>query len=246
MTSIRIRFSGAAALLPVLLVASVPALAQSSGALARAVEAVLREERGLRRLEVEVSGTEVTLAGAVDTFWLKHAALQRTLDVPGVGTVVSEIAVPAAESDQRLAEEVGRVVREYPEITVWDFVGAVVDRGVVTLSGWVTPELDKAGEIFERVARLRGVQDIRGGIQPLPASIQDARLRQAIGRRVFGSLSFMRFARMRPPPFRILVGNSTVTLAGYVGNDVERRELELLVAEIPGVVRVSNQLLTFR
>ena len=107
MTSIRIRFSGAAALLPVLLVASVPALAQSSGALARAVEAVLREERGLRRLEVEVSGTEVTLAGAVDTFWLKHAALQRTLDVPGVGTVVSEIAVPAAESDQRLAEEVG-------------------------------------------------------------------------------------------------------------------------------------------
>ena len=246
MTSIRIRFSGAAALLPVFLVASVPALAQSSGALARAVEAVLREERGLRRLEVEVSGTEVTLAGVVDTFWLKHAALQRTLDVPGVGTVVSEIAVPAAESDQRLAEEVGRVVREYPEITVWDFVGAVVDRGVVTLSGWVTPELDKAGEIFERVARLRGVQDIRGGIQPLPASIQDARLRQAIGRRVFGSLSFMRLARMRPPPFRILVGNSTVTLAGYVGNDVERRELELLVAEIPGVVRVSNQLLTFR
>ena len=246
MTSIRIRFSGAAALLPVLLVASVPALAQSSGALARAVEAALHEERGLRRLEVEVSGAEVTLAGDVDTFWLKHAALQRTLDVPGVGTVVSEIAVPAAESDQRLAEEVGRVVREYPDITVWDFVGAVVDRGVVTLSGWVTPDLDKAGEIFERVAKLRGVQDIRGGIQPLPASIQDARLRQAIGRRVFGSPSFMRFARMRPPPFRILVGNSTVTLAGYVGNDVERRELELLVAEIPGVVRVSNQLLTLR
>ncbi len=117
MTSIRIRFSGAAALLPVLLVASVPALAQSSGALARAVEAALHEERGLRRLEVEVSGAEVTLAGDVDTFWLKHAALQRTLDVPGVGTVVSEIAVPAAESDQRLAEEVGRVVREYPDIT---------------------------------------------------------------------------------------------------------------------------------
>ena len=246
MTSFPVRFSGAAALLPVLLVASVPALAQSSGALAGAVEALLRQERGLRHLEVEVSGSEVTLIGEVATFWLKHAALQRTLGVPGVGTVVSEIAVPAPESDQRLAEEVGRVVREYPDITVWDFVGAVVDRGVVTLSGWVTPELDKAGEIFERIGRLRGVQDIRGGIQPLPASIQDDRLRRAIGRRVFGSLSFMRFARMRPPPFRILVANSTVTLAGYVRNDAERRELELLVAEIQGVVRVSNQLLTFR
>ena len=159
---------------------------------------------------------------------------------------MSDITLPAAESDERLAEVVGRALREYPDITVWDFVGAVVDRGVVTLSGRVTPELDKAGEIFERIARLRGVQDIRGGIQPLPASIQDDRLRRAIGRRVFGSLSFMRFARMRPPPFRILVSNSTVTLAGYVRNDVERRELELLVADIQGVVRVSNQLLTFR
>ncbi len=32
----------------------------------------------------------------------------------------------------------------------------------------------------------------------------------------------------------------------YVRSDVERRELELLIAEIQGVVRVSNQLLTFR
>ena len=140
----------------------------------------------------------------------------------------------------------GRALRRYPAITVWDFVGAVVDRGVVTLSGWVTPERDKAGEIFERIARLHGVQDIRGSINPLPASLQDDRLRRAIGRRVFGSLSFMRFARMRPPPFRILVGNSTVTLAGYVQNDVERRELESMVADIQGVLRVSNQLGTLR
>ena len=51
---------------------------------------------------------------------------------------------------------------------------------------------------------------------------------------------------MRPPPFRILVSNSTVTLAGYVQNDVERRELELMVADVQGVVRVSNRLSTFR
>ena len=177
---------------------------------------------------------------------MKHEALQRTLDVPGVGAVASEIVLPAPESDERLAGEVGRAIRSYPDITVWDFVGAVVDRGVVTLSGWVTPESDKSGEIFERIARLRGVQDIRGGIRPLPASLQDDRLRRAISRRVFGSVSFMRFARMRPPPFRILVSNSTVTLAGYVQNDVERRELELMVADVQGVVRVSNQLSTFR
>ena len=234
-------------LVPVLIIAAaVPVLSQLPDALALAVEQALQGQRGLRGLEVVVDGAEVTLTGEVDNFWSKHEALQRTLEVPGVGTVVSEIALPAPESDERLAERVGRELREYPDITVWDFVAAVVDRGVVTLSGWVTPELDKAGEIFERIAKLRGVQDIRGGIQPLSANLQDDRLRRAIGRRVFGSLSFMRFARMRPPPFRILVSNSTVTLAGYVRNDVERRELELLVGEIQGVVRVSNQLLTFR
>ena len=242
----RTRLLVAAAFVPVFVAVPVSARSQAPSALAGAVEAALRGERGLSRLEVTVSGAEVTLSGDVDTFWLKHDALQRTLDVAGVGTVVSEIAVPAAESDERLAEAVGRALRRYPDITVWDFVGAVVERGVVTLSGRVTPELDKAGEIFERIARLRGVQDIRGGIETLPASLQDDRLRRAIGRRVFGSPSFMRFARMRPPPFRILVGNSRVTLAGFVQNDVERREMELMVSEIQGVVQVSNQLRTFR
>ena len=241
-----IRLPGLVALCPAILAATVPVAAQPTGTLARAVERAGGEERVLRNGGVTVSGSRVTLTGPADTFWFEYDALQRALDVPGVEQVVSEITLPAAESDERLAESVGRALREDPDITVWDFVGAVVDRGVVTLSGWVTPELDKAGEIFERVARLRGVQDIRGGIQPLPASIQDDRLRRAIGRRVFGSLSFMRFARMRPPPFRILVSSSTVTLAGYVRNDVERRELELLVADTQGVVRVSNQLLTFR
>ena len=125
----RIRLLGVVALLPVLLAAAVPALAQSADVLARAVESALREDRGLRRLEVTVSGAEVTLTGRVDTFWAKHEALRRTLDVPGVGAVESEIAVPAAESDERLAEDVGRELREYPDITVWDYVGAVVDQG---------------------------------------------------------------------------------------------------------------------
>ena len=243
---LRTRLLTAVALLAVVLVAPAPARPQPPHALAEAVEEALRKERGLRGLEVAVTGGEITLAGEVATFWLKHDAVQRALGVPGVGSVVSEIAVPAGESDEGLAEEVGSVLRRYPDMTVWDFVGASVDQGVVMLAGWVTPELDKAGEIFERIAKLRGVQDIRGGIERLPASIQDERLRQAIGRRVFGSISFMRFARVQPPPFRILVSNSSVTLAGYVQSDLERRELELLVGEIQGVSRISNQLQTFR
>ncbi len=232
--------------LAAILVAAAPAWSQPPDALGRAVEQALRDDRGLRGVEVSVDGGEVTLAGEVATFWLKHRAALRALDVSGVRSVVSELTVPAGETDERLADEVGRVLRNYAFMTVWDFVGASVDQGVVTVAGWVTSERDKAGEIFERIARLRGIQDIRGEIEPLPASLQDDRLRQTIGRRVFGSISFMRFARVQAPPFRILVSNGTVTLAGYVQNDLERRELELMVADIQGVGQISNQLQALR
>ncbi len=47
---------------------------------------------------------------------------------------------------------------------------------------------------------------------------------------------------MRNPPFHIIVNNSIVTLIGYVQGEVERIELQRIVAQTPGVLRVENQL----
>ena len=222
----------------------VPVRAQSSEALQRAVEDALREDRALGRLEVSVVGTTVTLAGLVQTFWEKREALRRTFDVPGVGTVASEIEVPRGEDDQALAAEVVKAVQRYAYYTMWDQIDFRINEGVVTVTGRVTPERNKAGELFERIAKLRGVQDLQINLEPLSPSRGDRTIRAAIARRLFRNDHFERFRTMRNPPFHIIVHNGIVTLIGYVQSEIERLEMQRVVAQTNGVLRVENQLQT--
>ena len=212
----------------------------------RAVEQALRDESDLRRIEVSVDGNEVTLAGQVETFWAKSEAIRLALQVPGVDTVATELEIPAAEDDAHLAEEVARTLQRYAHFTIWDHLAGRINQGVVTLTGRVTPDRDKAGEIFERVAKIPGVQDVRSSIDTLPPSQADRNLRFSIARRLFSSQHFERFARVTNPPFHIIVDNGIVTLVGSVQGEIERIEMQIIVAQTPGVLRVDNQLDTIR
>ena len=223
------------------LIAATP---QTSTEIEREVREELRGERGLRGLDVTVTGSEVILTGEVETFWSKSEAIRRTIDVDGVETVVSEIEIPPAESDQALAEEVGKTMQRYAYYTLWDYLDGRINGGVVTLIGRVTPERDKAGELFERVAKIPGVQDIQNQIEPMSPSSWDRNLRQQIASAMFRSSHFQRLSTQRNPPFHIIVEHSIVTLIGYVQGDIERIEMERIVRFIPGVLRVVNELQT--
>lgn len=212
----------------------------------RDVRSALRGEGDLRGIDVSVEGTEVTLAGRVPTFWAKDQAIKRTLDVDGVETVASELEIPVVEEDADISEDVGKAVMGYAYYTMWDQLAGRVDKGVVWLSGRVTPERNKAGDIFERVAKVRGVQDVRNDIETLPFSRLDAGLRRALGIRVFASEHFERFGSMSNPPFHIIVANSIVTLVGYVQTQIEMIEMQRIVAQTQGVIRVDNQLEVLR
>ena len=214
---------------------------QSSEQLAQAVERRLHEDRALRGLEVAVERNDVTLTGSVRSLWEKNEAQRRALGVRGVGNVVSAIEVLVGE-DQRIADEVGKAIDRYPFYTIWDEVGGRVDNGVVTLSGRVTPGRDKARELYERVARVPGVQGVETDIRMLSPSSGDARIRRTIARRLVTSSHFERFRTMRNPPFHIIVNHSIVTLIGYVQSPIERMELQRIAAQTPGVLRVENQL----
>ena len=226
--------------------AAATAAAQSPEQLQQAVERELREDRALRRLEVSVSGDEVTLSGRVRHFWDKNEALRRAFDVRGVGTVASEIEVPVQEDQEELVEEVSRAIQRYPHYRIWDYLDGRINNGVVTIVGRVTPERDKAGELFERIAKVRGVQDVQMNVTPLSPSRSDDRLRSAIARRLFSSDHFQRFASMTNPPFHIIVNNSIVTLVGYVQSQIEFIEMQRIVAQTQGVLRVDNQIQTLR
>ncbi len=225
-------------------VGATAAEAQTPDQLQQRVENALRGERSLRDLEVTVVGDEATLAGRVSTFWDKHRAIERALGVDGISFVASEIIVPVEEDQQRLADEIGRQVQRYPHYTIWDVINGRVNDGVVTLFGTVTPERNKEGELFERIAKIRGVQDVQVNFDVLPPSRSDDRLRYAIARRVFASEHFERFGTMSNPPFHIIVDNGIVTLVGYVPGRIELLELQRIVAQTQGVLRVENQLQT--
>ena len=222
-----------------------PASAQPSERLEREVREELRRERGLRRLEVRTDGGEVTLAGGLDTFWLKSEAIRRALEVDGVETVVSEITLPEG-SDRSIIDDVSRAVLNYPYYTVFDYLDGRVENGVVTLIGRVTSERDKRDEVFERVAKVRGVQDVQNQIVQMGTSTGDNRLRNSLAQQIFRNIHFQRFASYRNPPFRILVDRSVVTLVGYVPGEIERREMESIARQTFGVLRVHNQLQTMQ
>ena len=218
--------------------------AQTPDQLQKRVEDALHDERAWRNLEVTVAGDEATLTGRLGNFWEKHGAIQRALSVNGISFVASEIVIPVEEDQQSLAEEVGRQVQRYPHYTLWDVIDGRLDNGAVTLFGSVTPERDKEGELFERIAKIRGVQDVQVNFDVLPPSSSDDRLRYAIARQVFRSPHFERFGTMTNPPFHIIVDNGVVTLVGYVPSRIELLELQRIVAQTQGVLRVENQLQT--
>ncbi|MDA1092288.1 MAG: BON domain-containing protein [Acidobacteria bacterium] len=221
-------------------------LAQVAAPLAQEVREAMRKERSLQRLDVAVTGSEVTLTGALDSFWQKSEAIRRALDVDGVETVATDIELPPAESDEDLAEEVAKAVQNYPHYSLYDYLDGAVDKGTVSLWGRVTPDRDKAGELFERVAKIPGVQDVRSEIQTMTPSTGDTNLRRSLSMSIFGSTHFEQFRNARNPPFHIIVERSSVTLVGWVQGEIERREMEQIARTTQGVLRVDNQLQTIR
>lgn len=208
----------------------------------RDVQRALSRQRDLSRVKVTVNGSEVTLSGSVPTLWAKRDAIKRALDVDGVETVASELELPEVTSDTSIAQQIGQAIRRYPYYTVWDYIDGVINKGVVTLTGSVTPDRNKSADIEEAVARVRGVQEIRNQIVTLPPSKGDEELRIIIAYQLFRSDHFERFASQSNPPFHIVVHNSVVTLYGVVQSEIEYREMERIVRQTDGVLRVQNKL----
>ena len=114
------------------------------------------------------------------------------------------------------------------------------------ISGKVTAFPDKSNDLTERVARVRGVQDIQNRIETMAPSRSDDELRSRLARRIFSHRSFERFGSMPNPPFHVVVENGIVTLIGYVQSHIEKIEIQQLVASTPGILRVDNKLETLR
>jgi osmotically-inducible protein OsmY len=162
-----------------------------------------------------------------------------------VGLVLTLLAAPgmarAQTSDEDLQRQVMGTIRGYSQFTIFDDVSvAVIDRAV-TLTGRVTMPF-KRDDIGARVAKIDGVRELSNGIQVLPVSISDSRLRSKVAHAIYGNSTFWHYASMVNPPIHIVVEHSRVTLTGCVNNEVERRLAYALASQVDGALSVTNEL----
>jgi hyperosmotically inducible periplasmic protein len=192
------------------------------------------------RVTVSVGGHVVTLDGTVPTLWLKREVIDRARKTNGIERVDATIEIARAESDEQLAAEVGKRLRNYVRYTVYDFVDGRVRDAVVTLIGAVTMPL-KRDEITELLEKTPGVRDIKNGLTVLPVSPSDDRIRAVIATQIYRDPLFVNYSRVNPP-IHVIVEHGHVTLIGIVTSQIDRQKAEAVAHMVPGVFSVNNQI----
>jgi len=155
---------------------------------------------------------------------------------------VSTAAWAAQRSNLEMFRDVQQQVLRYPHFTVFDSIHAIVDDGVVTLTGKVTMPY-KRNDIEKRIAKLSGVTQVRNEIEVLPVSQFDDDLRVGIARAIYGHSNFWRYGSMINPPIHIVVERGRVTLEGVVNSEVDRM-LARSIASSFQAFSVTNNLKT--
>jgi osmotically-inducible protein OsmY len=192
-------------------------------------------------LEVAFQGGTATLTGKARNVFQKNRALELALAEPEVQNVDASVEIAAAESDQKLGEEVVKEIRKYPRFTVFDDCSAFVKEGKVAIFGWVTEPYKKT-EIEKRLHKVIGIQDFKNDLEVLPVSLSDQRLREVLWNRIYRDSTFSDFASMPVPPIHIIVSGSRVILTGVVGNQLQKQKAESLVRGTPGVLSLDSRL----
>jgi osmotically-inducible protein OsmY len=137
--------------------------------------------------------------------------------------VVNQVLVePVLRSDKAILKDAESAVLRYPYYGVFDAVGVDVDKGVVTLQGWVLQPWYRSG-IESNVARVAGVRALDDKIQVESATSLDWSLRRQIYNQIYHSLTFEQWAPQWDKPIRIVVNDGHVILAGRVLTTGERQ-----------------------
>ena len=172
----------------------------------------------------------------------RHSYITRFALALLIACTCTSVGIAQDRRDIRIADEVTRTVRQYPQFTIFDDVTGRVESGVVTLDGKVTMPYKK-NEIERLVSRIDGVRELKSSIQTLPVSPQDDQLRSRIAHAIYSNPSFWTYAAMASPPIHIIVERGHVTLTGIVNSEVDRSLARSLAAG-HGEFSVRNDLRT--
>lgn len=151
------------------------------------------------------------------------------------------VAGPANES--RMAQEIRHQLVMLPYYTIFDDLAFRINGSTVTLLGSVSrPTLKSDAENV--VKRIEGVTQVNNQIEVLPLSPQDNRIRLAVYRAIYGDpMIGDRYGHRALPSIHIIVKNGNVTLEGVVANKGDKDLINIRANGVPGVFKVTNNLI---
>jgi hyperosmotically inducible protein len=203
-------------------------------------------KRGLptENISVTVENGVVTLRGMVELLDEKRQAEEATHGIDDVMDVKNLLVLkPVPLSDQEIANDVAKVIRESVFYDIFDWVEGRVDEGVVRLDGYVREPWRK--DDYERlVEKVEGVRDIENNLEVLPTSPMDDQIRVRASRLIFHHPMFIAYANRSTAPIHIIVRNGNILLKGVVRNQIEKVTAENLLRGNVLSFSVTNQLVT--
>lgn len=160
------------------------------------------------------------------------------------GMVALGLPVWAAKdksTGDRITKEVRHELVTLPFYSVFDDLAYKVDGSTVTLYGYVTrPTLKTDAE--RSVRSIEGVQNVVNNIEVLPLSPNDDQIRRAVYHAIYSQPGLDVYSLRAVPTIHIIVKNGNVTLAGAVGNQMDKQRAEIAAKGVPGVFSVTNNL----
>ncbi len=161
-----------------------------------------------------------------------------------VGFNAQTFAVPVEKPDKTIEQRVDSKLRGLLRYGVFDNITYQVNGDTVILSG-KTITLGTKREASAAVKEIKGVSSVVNNIEELPIGSFDNRIRQAAYTSFVTRGPGQYFSTINPD-VRIIVENGRITLEGFVANRSDSNTLNILAHGIPGVFKVTNNLVVGR
>lgn len=157
------------------------------------------------------------------------------------GIVIAQ-ASPVTTNDGVIEAKVAKQLRMLPYYGVFDHIAFDVNGSTVTLYGQVYNAINKP-DAEAYVKKIKGVSEVVNEIQVLPPSSYDDVIRRRAVRAFVRGPAIYRYLQGTNPSMRIIVDNGRITLEGVVNNKRDRDYAGILANGIPGVFKVTNNLM---
>ncbi len=170
-------------------------------------------------VHVAVANGKITLTGTVPTLYDIALAKKDARSAANNFTVVDELTASAPQKpDSVIAHDVMNRIETHDFYTVFDWVTAHSNNGVVTLNGWVNaPWYVK--QYQDQAERVLGVRKV---VNDLRTAIGSDYLKYRAYRLIYSDPFYQDYAIEMNPPIHVIVNGASLILEGNVNTSGER------------------------